>query len=595
MCGIAGIFDWSGQAVHEAQLHKMTDAIQHRGPDAAGFFVSQHVGLGHRRLAIIDLSAAANQPMCIDNLVLVYNGEIYNYIELRAELEVLGYEFSTTSDAEVLLRSYQHWGAACLTRFNGMWAFAIYNTTTQRLFCSRDRFGVKPFYYTVFNNQFVFCSELKGILAYTKTAKSNQDRLLQYLVANVSEHPTATFFDSIYKIPAGHYLVTGPNAKVDIQPYYHVSFQNNVNQQDEQESIHELNKRLDQSIVYRLRSDVAVGTCLSGGLDSSTIAAKAAALTANTTNTTFKAVTALSVDESINEAPFARQIVEQHQLDWITTKPSTADFNQVLNDVVYTQEEPFDSPSVCMQYFVMKAAHDAGIKVLLDGQGADEVLLGYTHYAFTAAQHLDWQKRPFFLLQCWFNSGLPIMQFLKNYLFVAFPKLRLRQQLKRWPGLQQVYLKRFQNKPTHTNSLFDFQQQELLLNSLPALLRYEDKNSMRFSIETRLPFLDWQLVESMLNVNGHLKYTNGWSKYLLRKAAASLLPESIVWRKRKLGFVAPEKIWLQDWTPFEAEIQQSKILQQLFQHQIPFQQTDAKGKWRLLCIAKWEKTFGVSV
>lgn len=594
MCGIAGIVDWNGEVVQQQQLQQMTDAIRHRGPDGEGFFVDQNVGLGHRRLAIIDLSDAAQQPFCIDDLVLVYNGEIYNYIELRQELQQLGYRFTTQSDSEVLLRSYQHWGKECLIRFNGMWAFAIYHKKDNTLFCSRDRFGVKPFYYTICKQQFVFCSEIKGILVHTQHAAANIQAVMDYLVTGKSADCSNTFFDQIFSLPAGHFLFcNATKAALDIKPYYRIRLEPMAVPLNSIEAVALLQTSLKESISFRLRSDVKVGTCLSGGLDSSTIAHIAATQQRTVNAAAFTAVTALSVQPNIDESAYAQQMVQQEGLHWVSTKPCTADFLATLEDVVLTQEEPFASPSVCMQYFVMQAAQQSGVKVLLDGQGADEVLLGYTHYAVTVAQQMPLKRRPAFLWQAFRHSGLSAATFIKNYVFVAYPALRLRQQRKRWPHLKPLFANKLKAVNTAPATVQSLQLQELLSSSLPALLRYEDKNSMRFGIETRLPFLDWRLVEAMINVPDALKFEQGWSKHLLRQAVQGNLPHSLVWRKKKLGFAAPEQIWLQDWKVFEAEVMGSALLKSIFSGEIPFKLVDSTGKWRLVCLAKWEKLYNL--
>jgi asparagine synthase (glutamine-hydrolysing) len=600
MCGIAGVIDWSFSKVEPSTVKTMTDAIRHRGPDGEGCYTAENIGLGHRRLSIIDLSDAGNQPMYIDDLVLIFNGEIYNYIEVRAELQQLGYTFSTASDSEVLLRAYQQWGKNCLTKFNGMWAFVIYNKTNKTVFCSRDRFGVKPFYYTVHNKQFIFCSEIKGILALTKNAKPNWQMLTEFLVMNMTDHTHQTHFDGIYKLPAGHTLICSAlEENFTIEPYYTVAFHDAINALDEHKTVATFKEDIERSIKWRLRSDVKVGTCLSGGLDSSYIAKLASDLHHQQSTEPFKAITALSVDPAVDESAYAQQVVEQCQLDWVTTKPDKAAFLATIDEVVYTQEEPFGSASISMQYFVMKAAKEAGVVVLLDGQGADEVMLGYSQYIVPYIRHLPWHKKLKALLDATNNYGIGLKYFIQNYIYFGSLKIRYYRQLKRWMGLKQDFVDlidmtalKASNHATR-KSMRDFQYGEINTITLPALLRYEDKNSMHFSIETRLPFLDWQLVEHMTSVNNLYKIKDGWSKNILRKAMDKQLPDAIVWRKKKFGFNSPDSKWLNDWGLFESEVMNSKLLQQMFNGAIPYQQVDEKGKWRLLSIAKWEKIFDV--
>jgi asparagine synthase (glutamine-hydrolysing) len=385
MCGIAGIINLNGRPVAESDLRKMTDTIRHRGPDGDGFYTSENVGFGHRRLAIIDLSDAGQQPMQYMGCTITYNGEIYNFPELRESLQKKGYGFHTATDTEVLLAAYKHWGVDCVNHLNGMWAFAIHDPANGKLFCSRDRFGEKPFYYCERDNRFVFGSEIRAVRAALSSQPApNETMMARFLVFEQAEHFRETFFHDVFKLPAAHNLhIDLQNGSIKIEQYYTPPRVNTWCKVSEQEGVEELRTRLRKSVALRLRSDVEVGTCISGGLDSSSIAAFASALYNHGVQHSFTGITAGSIDVTKDETRYARQVAEGLGMNWKHCKPGFPDYEQAFARVMEIQEEPFDSSSVIMQHFVMQLAHQTGLKVLLDGQGADELLLGYK-------QHLAW-------------------------------------------------------------------------------------------------------------------------------------------------------------------------------------------------------------
>uniref|UniRef100_A0A4W5LD91 Asparagine synthetase [glutamine-hydrolyzing] n=1 Tax=Hucho hucho TaxID=62062 RepID=A0A4W5LD91_9TELE len=362
MCGISGIINKNGTKVDKEEIQGINDLIAHRGPDDEGFYFEQNFAFGHRRLSILDLSSDGHQPMhYLHKYVISYNGEVYNYIEIKEELINSGYIFHSHTDTEVILASYDKWGEECVNRFNGMWAFAIYDKEKEIIFCSRDRFGVKPFYYTQVRDKFVFGSEIKQLLEFY------EDRY--------------TFFENILKLEQSHNLIY--NLKTNsfkIKRYFDIEFDKELNNLNEIESIEYIKNNLENAIELRLRSDVKVGTCLSGGLDSSSIAAIAAKKYFKKTNERFIAIHAKSIEEKTDESKYAREVAEYCNLDMIEIEPNLEDIKENIEEVVYTQEEPFGSPSIIMQYFVMKKAKEIGCTVLLDGQGGDETLLGYERY-----------------------------------------------------------------------------------------------------------------------------------------------------------------------------------------------------------------------
>lgn len=602
MCGIAGIVNFENRSVEGSDIKRMLDKIRHRGPDGEGVFTHERVGLGHRRLSIIDLTEGGNQPMERDGLMLTYNGEIYNYLELKEELRQLGHQFHTTSDSEVLLAAYIQWGESCTTRFNGMWSFAILDRKASKLFCSRDRFGEKPFYYSISNGRFVFCSEIKGLNEALPPAKADMHAVAQYLIMNQVDTTNDTFFDGIKKLPASHNGVFDLNTNTfKVYRYYDLILRPDVKAMKEDEIVALYMQEFERSISWRLRSDVKVATSLSGGLDSSFLASIASKLYHKTSQERFTAITASSVDPYMDETNYAAMLVKHSDLNWIVTQPATDTFLDVLDDVLYTQEEPFHSASIVMQYFVMKAAHEAGIIVMLDGQGADETLMGYYQHITNYLLNLPLHKKPKGFLQVVDRFAISPIYLTQLYFYFASSSLRARRQRSKWSDMKQEFKGDFLDM-TITNEMakrakgpyFDFQKYELQTEALPKLLRYADKNAMRYSIETRLPFLDHELVEIAISADDALKVKDGWSKNILRKAMTPHVPQEITWRKRKIGYAAPEKNWLADKSVFAESIHSSRILQHMMR-KIEIPQDDNAMFWRMLCLAGWEKAFNVQV
>ncbi len=600
MCGIAGIINKNNQPVDEHRLKMMTNMVVHRGPDNQGFYVHQNIGLGHRRLSIIDLSHTGDQPMKLgDDYVITYNGEIYNYIEIREELIKLGYSFSTQSDTEVILNAYKMWGTKCVEKFNGMWAFAIYDIKNKIVFCSRDRFGVKPFYYTIKGGSFYFGSEIKQFIGLHSTWKANKSVLMDYLIFNLLDHTDECFFEGIKKLQGSHNLVYNlEKNKFKISKYYKIKINKNIGALNEDDSIQTLRTQINNSVQFRMRSDVKVGTCLSGGLDSSYIAALASKKY-NNANEKFIAITAQSLDKREDETVFAEKVVNSSNLNWVTTKPTAEDFIGVLDEVIYNQEEPFISPSVYMQHFVMKKAREAGIVVLLDGQGADELLLGYQRYLgayFKSLPKIDLLSN---ILKSKNQYGVSAFAMLKYHWYFTSYSVRYKRNISRFSNVSKEYLDCVNRGMIRqmTNSYKDInelQQLEIFSTQLPSLLRFEDKNSMANSIESRLPFLDWNFVETALSINNSFKIKDGWSKYILRKSMEGQLPDDITWRKSKIGFNAPTSIWFHHFNNIDSIIHKSTILNKIFNNKIPHYQDD-NVKWRLINIARWEELYNVTI
>ena len=607
MCGISGIINKDNSKVSKEEIKKINDLIIHRGPDDEGYYFGENFAFGHRRLAILDLSDLGHQPMeykgKYGEYVITYNGEIYNYIELKNELIKEGYQFKSNTDTEVILASYDKWGEDCVNRFNGMWAFAIYDKKRGIIFCSRDRFGIKPFYYTEVGEKFVFGSEIKQLLEFNDERFVNKKILIDYIVTGFQDHTNETLFKDIYKLEQSHNLIYNlKNNTYEVKKYYSIKFyENSMNLKG---SIQCYEKELEKAIDIRLRSDVKVGTCLSGGLDSSSISTIASKKYHKKSDNKFIAIHAKSIEKETDESKFAKIVAEKSNLNLKIVEPSINDFKENIDEVIYTQEEPFGGPSIYMQYFVMKKAKEAGCKVMLDGQGGDETLLGYEKYY--PAAYVDCFKKSGLLKtikeiikSSKNNSKMNIYWILKYAVGSILSPLR-KLEYKRRTSFLYKYDNDFNFLDDLAKCYFNInklQEYEIKYTNLPVLLRYEDKNSMKHSIETRLPFIDYNVLEKALNINTEYKIKDGWTKYILRKIIEKYLPKSVVWRKNKFGFNAPENIWLKEINNnMKDEIKKSKILVSIGDMEKllnQFDKMDNRLKWRLYNVAVWERIFNV--
>ncbi|MFN5985001.1 MAG: asparagine synthase (glutamine-hydrolyzing) [Fluviicola sp.] len=604
MCGISGIVNRNNQAVVADSIQKMNDSISHRGPDGEGFYFGENFAFGHRRLSILDLSIAGKQPMEFDSdFIITYNGEVYNFIELTTELQLLGYTFKSKTDTEVILAAYKHWGKDCVNHFNGMWSFAIYDKKNEIIFCSRDRFGVKPFYYIESNDFFCFGSEIKQLLPFLENEiKVNKNVLLDFLVLGIEEYTENTFFENVLKLSPGHNLIYNlKDHTYSIEKYYHLKDKIQPNSFNIEKAVDEYQKTFIDAVTLRMRSDVEVGSCLSGGLDSSSIVSISSKILHSESNNNIKAIHAKVNQTEINESPFAEKVAEFCSADLVLVEPTIIDFKENVEAIIKIQEEPFGSPSIVLQYFVLKKAREINCLVLLDGQGGDETLVGYERYYPAYLKQQKGFKRFKDFLKSNQNSRLSKLDLIKYYFYFTKSKLRLRKLKKRHSYLKDSVLNNYQ--PTVLDEIAKrylnieaLQLFEISHTQLPHLLKYEDKNSMANSIETRLPFLDYRCVELALSINNQFKIKNGWTKYILRKAIEPFLPKEVVWRKEKLGFNAPENLWLASMkNEMESEIKGSKILNELVDFKsFNFNSLDLRTQWRLYNIAKWEDIFKIN-
>ena len=576
MCGIAGIISPHAALVQQQTLSAMAAVLQHRGPESEGFWINDgiNVGFAHRRLSIIDLHNRANQPMHYLHYTIVFNGEIYNYIELKDELKAKGYAFTTGTDTEVIPAAFDYWGINCLQHFDGMFAFALWDEKQQQLILARDRFGEKPLYYYADYAQrgkferFIFASEMKALWAAGAPKRLNGTMVLNYVTLGYVQNPikkTATFYNDILSLPPGHYLTIQPReGKVQMKKWYIMdgidrspSKTGNVipTTITENEAIEQFSNLLSTSVKRRLRSDVNIGTCLSGGVDSSTIVAVCNGLKAP--HLTHECFTAIFPGFEKDEYVFSKKVSQHFNLKQYIVEVTADDWIDNFKTLMYHQEEPLQSSSVLAQFMVYRLAKQNDITVLLDGQGADEILGGYKKYTPWYLQQLlrsdlaAFKREKKLLQENLFLEGWDV----KNYAAAFFPEktatMLQRRAVKdqsRHSNINPGFLKKFQivdtlQKPV-VNKLDDILYYNTFTQGLQELLRYADRNSMAHSREVRLPFLYHKLVEFIFTLPAHYKIRNGFTKWILRQSMQQQLPADIVWRKDKIGYEPPQQQWM---------------------------------------------------
>jgi asparagine synthase (glutamine-hydrolysing) len=564
MCGIAGIVGSVGDGEIEL-VRRMTAALAHRGPDDHGLWTDDGVALGHRRLSILDLSPAGHQPMSDPSgrYWLTYNGELYNYLELRAELEGKGHSFRSSSDSEVLLAAWTEWGEAALDRFNGMWAFAIWDRTTRTLVAARDRFGKKPFYFAENAGRLYFASELKALcLVPSVDASPNPRALVAFFAERLSDHTSETFFQGATQLLPGELLVwrAGRHTK---RKWWNLL---DTSKSEVAATAEEIRALLSDAVSLRLRADTPVGCLVSGGLDSSAIACLMREdLKASSTVHVFTTLTG----KPNEEADGVTKVLERGGFEPHFHTPNARSFWADLPRVFWHQEEPFADGSMAAHFALMREARAAGIPVLLSGQGADEVFAGYLTYLWVYLAELARRGELARVLRgvrvTSKHHRLTVRDVLLRSSFHLLPRAartRVRRTLARrelgWltPEALQYF------KPRELGSLGGDGLNGYLRSSigsltLPAFLHYEDRNAMAFGVETRLPFLDYRLVERVLATPADTKLGSFSTKQLLRAAVAPFVPASIVERKAKQGYPAPLGQWLRELAPEIREVAHS--------------------------------------
>lgn len=547
MCGIAGIVSVDPAKASETRLRAMTDAIAHRGPEGEGFWTGAggRVGLGHRRLAVLDLSETGRQPMgygapnggpaerpnggATERYIITYNGEIYNYLELRAQLQTQGYRFRSTSDTEVLLALYDAKGVSCLELLDGMFAFALYDTVEETLFCARDRFGEKPFYYAYApGRSFLFGSEMKALWAAGVPREPNGAMAYNYLSFGLLQNAgdrSETFFEGVSRLENGHFLLVDREVRVKKYAWWQLKNAPDEGRMDDARSAEIFKSLMERSVRRRLRSDVRVGSSLSGGLDSSLILHLIRRAGEERTGRDGEAIPVFSArfpGFALDEGPYIQAAAEREGAERHDCYPDGSDCWAKLDKVFHHQEEPFGSAGIYAQYKVMETAKDAGVTVLLDGQGADEALGGYPRYqpagmrAFL--QRAGWLRRAKIAdadRRQWID---PLFQ--RD--FAAAYRSEVYLPAEQGPGLN------------------DALRYDLTLGGLSDLLRYCDRNAMAHGREVRLPFLDHELVHFLLMLPARAKVRAGVTKFLMRVAFA----DALLVRTDKIGFEPPQRSWM---------------------------------------------------
>lgn len=548
MCGIFGAINTQSFFNSENYVNfvKATDIISYRGPDSAGYLGYDslnnkkdnnkfNIFLGHRRLSIIDLTEDGNMPMEDEGMFIVFNGEIFNYIELKNELRSkYNEQFKTATDTEVILKIYKHYGEDGFSNLNGMWSFILLDTINSKVIISRDRFSIKPLYYYVKDNIYYFSSEIKQLLPFSEK-RINKDVMFKYFQQNLVDYDHNTFFKDIFRIKAKtNFIIDLKSKKTFEKTYWDYHFTEFSKNDDIYNLFYSL---FYDSVKIRLRSDVKIGTLLSGGLDSSAISLIAKEITNNNMNT----YSVVTEHKKISEEKYIDYFVKSTNIYNKKLFLNTDEILLNIDKIIWHQEQPFTSFSIAAHNLILeKIKTNTDIIVVLSGQGGDELLFGYLKYYFYYLKELLKKKSYFFLL--------------KEVLFSLFMRTMIIQfridVAKRYiPGLIRKKLDyltisgELQDIWTFKD-LMERQKLDIDRYSVPSLNHYEDKNSMAHSLEIRTPFLDHRLVDFMINVKENLKINNGWSKYILRKSVP--LPKEIKWRRDKQGFILPEEYWLKN-------------------------------------------------
>ncbi|HKR98874.1 MAG TPA: asparagine synthase (glutamine-hydrolyzing), partial [Candidatus Dormibacteraeota bacterium] len=526
-----------------ALLESMTEALHHRGPDDAGYHEDGTASLGFRRLSIIDL-VHGNQPMYTDGgrVAMVYNGELYNYRELRAELQESGRTFHTTSDSEVLLEAYAHWGTDCFRRFNGMWAAAFVDTRNgePKLVLTRDHYGIKPLFYARHRGRVLFGSEVKAILQDATFPREVDDAVMfDYLAYGLFDHTDATFFKGVRAVPAASHVTITASGDEDIERYWTPQLR-----EDGDASPATFRRMFERAVERRLVADVPVGICLSGGLDSSSICTVMAQQLKDhvpdsvSLGDRLKTFSAFFPGDPIDESAYIKTVLKTTGSDSAVVEPTEQDFIREMEAWVWHMEEPMVSSAPFAMWMVMRLARTQ-VTVVLDGQAGDELLAGYDHYPYVYLRQLLRERRySKFAREAWLLRD------------IVWPLARRRLAERRQPVnvrslLQPSFVRG--RKPPRDDRMPDNLKlrllQDFLTFSLPPLLRYEDRASMAHSLEARLPFLDQELVDYILTLPTSAIIDNGWTRAVLRKALHGVLPRKVERRRKKIGFTTPEFRW----------------------------------------------------
>jgi asparagine synthase (glutamine-hydrolysing) len=627
MCGICGIYHFDkGRAVDESALRSMAESIHHRGPDDCGFLIDKNLGLGHQRLSIIDLSEAAHQPMFDESgrFTIIFNGEIYNYLELRQMLSDKGIQFFSNSDTEVILRFYMEEGPDAITKLNGMFAIVIWDKVERTLFAARDRLGIKPFYYFQDEGSFVFASEIKALFrSGAVNPELNPDGLAEYLTFQFCLREK-TLFRNIRKLEPGCWMTIKHGGETHIQKYWNLDF--NVDTDHTPDFFEsELKLLLEDAVRIQLRADVPVGAHLSGGLDSSTVTCLAASLL-NAPIHTFSG--GFRDGDKYDETRFARMVALQAGSIHHEVFPDERQFVDEMKSLMEAMDEPAAGPGIFPQFMVSRLAKQ-NVKVVLGGQGADEVFGGYTRYLVAYLEECirggiqGTQEDEKYVVR--FDTILPNLTQLRGYepMLRDFWKeglfgeqdaryFRLIDRGEELRGLlhadtagviknynpfaafAEVFnsggMKSYINKMTR----FD------MLTLLPALLQVEDRTSMTVSLESRVPLLDHRIVELAARMPPKVKFEGGRSKHIFRKVVSPLLPKGIIERQDKMGFPVPLSEWYQrdpvrsfvrDTLMSSAARQRGWFDAEKVTPLLDTERAFGRSVWGLLCLELWAQVY----
>jgi len=630
MCGISGIIYKNNNGSIKESIFNMSQSIKHRGPDGEGFtFFSESIEIpafskdtpivnkesnrflfnpkksledvssnytmafAHRRLSIIDLSESGHQPMCdiSSNYWITFNGEIFNYLELKIELKSKGHVFLTQTDTEVVLAAYKEWGTNCLEKFNGMFGFALYDKFKQELFCARDRVGVKPFYFINTQSTFAFASEQKSFFKSKLIPfEINETQQTDFLLNAELETEEQSLFKHIYELKPSHYFIFNLKTfDLNLNRYYDINLKVSHHKSDS-EIIDTIESKLKHAIDIRLRSDVEIGSCLSGGLDSSIIAGMIKDL--QPTKKT-KLFTAIFPNETFDESNYAKEVANFVNGNWNTVSPTETEFFCDIEKLNYSQDLPIWSTSTYSQYRVMQLASEHHIKVLLDGQGADELFGGYTHHYFSLWKELS-------LVSKFKNIN-------KSRLSIHQPFLNFGKQLLKENLHIGVDYSNYFNSPLnqiakprtiHFKNTLNEQLKADYFGNLKSFLKCEDRCSMAFGIESRVPFADdFELVDYIFSVEGTKKIKSGVSKFLLREATKNYIPENIYKRTDKVGFETPIEKWLKNYQEDILDIVRQQLdfinHQQLKANFTKLLSEKPSFVLRLYSLAIWKKVFSI--
>lgn len=557
MCGIAGIVK-NRDKVSDLEIKPMLSSISHRGPDDEGIYAEKNFGLGHRRLSILDLSKAGHQPMATDDKKarITFNGEIYNYIELKEELG--GEPYKTGTDTEVLLRAYQKWGPKFLEKLNGIFAFAIWDEEKKTLFCARDHVGVKPFYYAFQNGVFYFASEVKALLAAGVKAKPNNKIIYDYLVRGIYHHTTETFFEGIYELPAGHFLILR-DGKPEIKRYWDPKDRIwDMSGWSDQRVAEEFFNLFKNAVTIQLRSDVPVGIQLSGGLDSSSLTAMVDLISGGQKN--FNLFSFVYGGFPDREVAYMRSAAKKLKwnLDLLEVYPK--DMNEWTERITWFQDQPFPGLPTFGPHLIAQKCREKGIRVILGGQGGDEIGGGYEYYmgafildaalrkssAAALKELSDWGK-----LGAYAENPQGLTEFFLNSLCSYFGEGTSADASKftKIEVLKQEFLAGKYPEPVFDqpfdSHLSNMQYRDIFHTKLPRILHAADRSAMEFGVEHRVPFLDYRLVEFGLSLPIHQKIRDGHQRYFIRKAMEHLLPKDVVWAPKR-AVPSPQREWFKD-------------------------------------------------